>query len=207
MVKSIQNDTEIWQLVKEGDRAAFDQLYHQYASPVFAMVYKHLRNRSDAQDITQEVFLDIWEKRNAITIQSSLFNYLYTTARNRMLRYIRQNAFRPESLDFLRQLLDEQHLPQTYQDSYPESAIRSIESSIVDEIAGLPEQMKKVYRLSTETGMSIPEIANHLLISPYTVKNHLSKVRKRLRQTVSRLSSLFFALFVLLLITARLLSF
>ncbi len=72
MTAGIQNDILLWQQVKQGDRPAFDQLYHRYAGPIFAMVYKHIRNRADAEDIIQEVFLSMWEKRMAIDIQHSL---------------------------------------------------------------------------------------------------------------------------------------
>ena len=101
MAAGIQNDTILWQQVKQGDRTAFDRMYRLYASPVFAMVYKHISSRADAEDITQEVFLDMWTKRMSINIQSSLFNYLYSAARNRTLRYIKTNAARPlqEKLD------------------------------------------------------------------------------------------------------------
>lgn len=196
MASGTQHDIALWQLVKQGNRTAFDQVYHLYASPVFAMVYKHIRNRADAEDIMQEVFMDLWDKRADINIQTSLFNYLYSVARNRTFRYIKSNAALPQSLELFQQLLDDQAV---FQETYSRNTIRHIESSVSSEIAALPEQMKKVYKLSQESGMSIAEIAESLLISPNTVKNHLSKVRKRLHATVSRLSSLFFTLFCLIL--------
>lgn len=203
MASGIHDHTALWQLVKQGDRTAFDQVYHLYAAPVFTMVYKHIRSRADAGDITQEVFMDLWDKRADITIQSSLFNYLYSVARNRTFRYIKRNAARPESLELLQELLHEQGIPLVFQEAYSASAIRTMESSVASEIAGLPAQMKKVYQLNQEAGMSVPEIAELLLISPNTVKNHLSKVRKRLRQTISRLATIFITLFIVLLPLAR----
>lgn len=191
MTSGIQNDTVLWQQVKQGNRSAFDQVYHLYASPLFAMAYKHIRSRADAEDIIQEVFLDIWEKRMDIVIQQSLFNYLYSAVRYRTLRYIKINGARPESLDLLQDLLNEQ--PVTHPEIYTDAQISSIDTSVAGEIAGLPEQMKKIYLLNTEGGMSIPEIADRLLISPHTVRNHLSKVRKRLRLVVSRFTTLFFS--------------
>lgn len=201
MASDNPNDTALWLRVKQGDRTAFDQVYHLYVSPVFTMVYKHIQSRADAEDIIQEVFLDLWEKRNGITIQNSLFNYLYSMARYRTLRYIKLNAARPESLDLFQQILNEHYQPATDPELYSDARIRSIDTSIAGEIEGLPEQMKKVYLLNTEAGMSIPEIAESLLISPHTVKNHLAKVRKRLRDALSRLGSLFFMLSVLFFLT------
>ncbi|MGN7720438.1 RNA polymerase sigma factor [Chitinophaga sp. 22620] len=206
MTAGIQNDILLWQQVKQGDRPAFDQLYHRYAGPIFAMVYKHIRNRADAEDIIQEVFLSMWEKRMAIDIQHSLFNYLYSTARNRTLRHIKLNGSRPESLDLFRELLDEHGLAETSHETHSRARMREIESSIAGEIAGLPEQMKKVYLMNSDGGMSIPEIAGLLQISPHTVRNHIAKVRKRLRRIVSRLASLFsvFPALLLFLVTVLL---
>ncbi len=62
MTNSFENGIELWELIRRGDRAAFDAVYHQYVSQLFVLAYKHIPNRTDAEDIVQEVFLDIWEK-------------------------------------------------------------------------------------------------------------------------------------------------
>jgi RNA polymerase sigma-70 factor (ECF subfamily) len=193
MIPDTMNEERLWLLVREEDsQPAFDRVYYLHVNPIFALIYKHIKSRQDAEDLTQEVFLDLWQKRKEIIIQSSLFNYLYSMARYKTLRYLKVNAIKPESFDLLAGNLEQMNpsLPGTY----TEKEILAIESSVNEEIALLPAQMKKVYQLNTEAGMSIREIADQLMISPYTVKNHLAKVRSRLRQTVSRLASLFFSL-------------
>lgn len=190
MVKSIQNGIEEWELIRQGDRAAFDSIYHQYVSPLFVLAYKHIPHRADAEDIVQEVFLDMWEKRREIVIQSSLFNYLYSTTRYKILRFIKTNSTRPESLDLFQELLGAYSLPEEHSDAM----LRSIDHTVITAIQDLPEQMKKVYLLNTEEGMSVIAIADHLQIAPQTVRNHLAKVRKRLHAIVSRLASLLFTI-------------
>lgn len=194
MAKSNLNNIDLWELVRQGDRTAFDSLYHQYVSQLFALVYKHIPRQADAEDIVQEVFLDMWEKREEIIIQHSLFNYLYTTTRNRTLRFIKANSISPESLDLFRELFDEYSLPAALPEEHTDSRLRSIDNSVITEIADLPEQMKKVYLLNIEEGMSVTAIAEQLQIAPQTVRNHLAKVRKRLNAVVSRMTSLFFSL-------------
>ena len=190
MATSIQSGIELWELIRQGDRNAFDNVYHQYVSQLFTLAYKHIPNRTDAEDIVQEVFLDIWEKRREIIIHSSLFNYLYSTTRYKILRFIKDNNTRPESLELFQELLQQYSLPQEHSDA----RLRSIDSFVTTTITGLPEQMKKVYLLNTEEGMSVTAIADHLQIAPQTVRNHLAKVRKRLYDVVSRLASLFLSL-------------
>lgn len=187
------NDTALWELVRQGDHTAFDQLYQLYADPVFAAVYKHIRHKADAEDIVQEVFLELWEKRSTILIRHSPFNYLYSMARYKTLHYIRINHVRPVSLELFGSLMEDMIPPAV------ETPLPDLAPHLSREIAMLPEQMKKVFTLHTEAGMSIAGIAEQLLISPNTVKNHLAKVRKRLRQSISRLFSMLFSLTLLLL--------
>jgi len=177
-------DDQLWLLIKEGDRLAFDNIYHRYSGLIFSSIYKHIHSRQDAEDLTQETFIALWEKKDNISIQNSLFNYLYSIARYRTLSYIRTSAVRPVSVELLEDLLND--------DGPSEKAIRSVESAVQQEIERLPEQMKKVYQLNSESGMDNRQIAALLEISPNTVKNTLVKVRKRLRHTVSRLASFLF---------------
>lgn len=195
MATSIQNGIEAWELIRQGDLATFDKVYHQYVSQLFALAYKHIPNRTDAEDIVQEVFLDIWEKRQEIVIQSSLFNYLYSTTRYKILRFLKASNTRPESLDLFQELLQQYSLPEEHSDA----KLRAIDHSITTAITDLPEQMKKVYLLNTEAGMSVTAIADHLEIAPQTVRNHLAKVRKRLYGVVSRLASFLFSPLVCML--------
>ncbi|MBO9636467.1 MAG: sigma-70 family RNA polymerase sigma factor, partial [Chitinophagaceae bacterium] len=169
---------------------AFNAMYHQYVSPLFVMAYKHVPNRNDAEDIVQEVFIDFWEKRKEIIIRSSLFNYLYSATRYRVLRFIKTHNTRPESLELFEGILEKYSLPEEHSDA----AIRHIDQSVVTAIADLPEQMKKVWLLNTEAGMSVSAIAEHLQLAPQTVRNHLAKVRKRLYAIVSRLASFLFSI-------------
>lgn len=187
------NDTELWELVRQGDYAAFEQLYQLYINPIFAAVYGHIKHKADAEDITQEVFLELWEKKATILIRRSVFNYLYSMARYKTLHYIRVNNIRPLSLELFQALLEDMSPPAE------EARLPDLTLHLSREIALLPEQMKKVFALHTEAGMSITGIAEQLLISPNTVRNHLAKVRRRLRQTISRLFTMFFSLSFLLL--------
>ncbi|MET0394392.1 MAG: sigma-70 family RNA polymerase sigma factor [Chitinophagaceae bacterium] len=172
----------LWQAVKQGDRIAFDRLYHLYVSPLFAAVYKHLRRREDAEDIIQEAFLDCWEKRAEITIESSVFNYLYSMARYKTLRFLKLNSHQAGQLQGLTELLQQHASFAEY--TVSEQRLRQLEAALDHEMEALPHQMKKVLSLRVNDGMSAADIAGNLLISPHTVKNHLAKVRKRLRQVM-----------------------
>lgn len=185
-------DDEWWSLIQQGSLPAFDRLYHLHVQVIFSTIYKHVRNRCDAEDLTQEVFTDLWVRRNTIIIEHSLFNYLYSIARYKTLRYLSQKALKPERLELFSEAMDAADLIAAPAEGYTPAKILAAESAVAKEIARLPAQMKKIYELNTNAGMSIAEIARVLVLSPYTVKNHLAKVRKRLRHTASRFISLFF---------------
>src|SRR6266550_2054810 len=76
-------------------------------------------------------------------------------------------------------------------EAFREEELVSREALVSSELAQLPAQMKKVYLLSAEQGKSIREISEELLVSPFTVKNHLQKIRKRLRSAALRMTSSF----------------
>jgi RNA polymerase sigma-70 factor (ECF subfamily) len=75
--------------------------------------------------------------------------------------------------------------------AFREEELESREALVSSELEQLPAQMKRVYLLSAEQGKSIREISEELLVSPYTVKNHLQKIRKRLRTAAVKLSAFF----------------
>lgn len=193
MATSIENDKELWERVKhDDDRIAFEQLYRRYMRPLYSTINKWTDNRSDAEDILQEVFLDIWERRQHIEIDHHVFNYFYSITRYKVFDYLKDRQ------------LNAKHLAAW--DLAPEPAILPVPEtthtpgSLLDaEVARLPPQMKRVYELRFREGKSIPEIANELSASPYTIKNHLQQIRKRLHALVARLSSFFFLLLLLFL--------
>ena len=194
----------LWPLIQQGDLSAFDRLYHLHVQVIFSTIYKHIRNRCDAEDLTQEVFTDLWANRAAIIIERSLFNYLYSIARYKTLRYLSQKVMKPESLELFSEAMAATGWLAAPVEGYAATKILAAESAVAREIAQLPAQMKKVYELNTDGGMSIAEIAHALVLSPYTVKNHLAKVRKRLRLTASRFTSLFFNILPSLLLLTML---
>lgn len=192
MITRTLSDIDLWKLIREGDRSSFDSLYHRHVAPLFAMVYKHIRVRADAEDIIQEVFLELWEKRKEIEIQRSLFNYLYSMARYKTLRYIKANNARPESLDLFKELSEEMAASTNLPEAATGAVLRTLEAALSSEVERMPEQMKKIYQLKHSSGMSVREIADQLFLSSSTVKNHLASARKRLRESLSRLGSWLF---------------
>ncbi|MES1249771.1 MAG: sigma-70 family RNA polymerase sigma factor [Chitinophaga rupis] len=183
-------DRELWRrITQENDAAAFEQLYRRYMHVLMAAIYKWSDDRAEAEDILQETFLDLWEKRQRINLKQEIFPYIYSITRYKIFDRLREKKLTNRQLQAWFSLSEEVAVPSA---AFREEELENKEVVVTSELAQLPAQMKKVYLLSAERGMSIREISEELLVSPYTVKNHLQKIRKRLRNAAVRLSSFFF---------------
>jgi RNA polymerase sigma-70 factor (ECF subfamily) len=173
------SDKELWRLVsQEDDRGAFEQLYRRTLHVLLRAIYKWTDEAGEAEDILQEVFLDLWEKRAKIRIRNDLFSYLYSMARYKIFDRLREKQTTEKQIRAWTLVMQEEVVATA---AFLEEELASREAVVSSELAQLPAQMKKVYVLSAEQGKSIREISEELLVSPYTVKNHLQKIRKRLR--------------------------
>lgn len=184
-----RSDKELWRLIsQESDRPAFEQLYRRTLHALMAVIFKWSDDVAEAEDILQEVFLDLWEKRQKIKIQNEVFSYLYSMARYKIFDRLREKQLSEKQVQAWRLIMQEEAVQTA---AFLEEELENRESLVSSELEQLPAQMKKVYLLSAEQGKSIREISEELLVSPYTVKNHLQKIRKRLRSAAVRLSSFF----------------
>lgn len=185
-----RSDKELWRLVSQGDdRTAFEQLYRRTLHALLGAIYKWADDAGEAEDILQEVFLDLWEKRASIQIRNEVFSYLYSMARYKIFDRMREKQLTEKQIRAWTLVMQEEAVSTA---AFLEEELANREAVVSSELEQLPAQMKRVYLLSAEQGKSIREISEELLVSPYTVKNHLQKIRKRLRNAAVRLSVLFF---------------
>lgn len=185
------SDRELWQQVKQDDRSAFETLYRRYMRRLYSVIYKWDIGKADAEDILQEVFLDVWEKRRDIEIGQHVFNYFYTIARYKVFDHLKGRQLSAQQIAAWEQLSGPAIQPLAEITDTPRSLLDA-------EVSQLPPQMKRVYQLRFLEEKSIREIADELLLSPSTVKNHLQQIRKRLHTLIARLAPFLFSLFSLL---------
>lgn len=195
MATNIQNDIELWQLVRQGDRAAYEVLYLRYMELLFVEIHRRIRSKTEAEDITQDVFLSLWEKRTDLVLEGRLFSYLYKMAQNKVFRYFRDRKIPPEYIEAWEALAEdttslvEQPLP------FKEADLLDMEFLVEAERQKLPLKMREVYELRYEQKMTSQEISEKLVISPNTVRNHLKEVRKRFSGAIKKASFFLFSLF------------
>ena len=159
------------------DRSAFDALYLKYATKTEEFLYRMLKDHSEAEDITQDIFLKIWRNRTSIGAVDAFGPYLFRMARNAVYdrfdnRSVRENYARRASL------LPEYELPDSAIDS------RDLLLLIRMDVEKMPEQRRRIFRMSREEGLSNDQIAEQLSISRRTVENQISRALAELRKLV-----------------------
>lgn len=173
-------DTEM-QLARdcaEGDSAAFETLYQRYRGRIFRLCLRLLRNVSEAEELTQEIFMQLFRKIGSFQGRSSFATWLTRIAINHTLSYLRARKIKP-------------------QDMVEESAAERIEATVsssraatpvVDKIAlqqaiaQLPERARKVFLLHDVEGYGHEEIGVIMGIDAGTSKSQLHKARIKLRK-------------------------
>lgn len=158
---------------------AFNIIYDQYYEKLCLSSYKILLDKSAAEDIVQEVILELWNKRDILEVNISLFAYLKRAVYNRSLNFIKARG---------KIASDEQVL----------ILVRDKEDGIEDEmignemkerlnkiIQGLPEKCRHVFSLSRYEEKTYNEIAEIMDISVKTVENQISKALKILRNSMT----------------------
>lgn len=162
-------DLELWDLLKSGNRLAFDTIWYRYSPKLLNHAYNKTRDREDARDIVQETFITLWEKKETLQIKTTLKGFLYTSIRNKILNKLLHEAVRDKYLASLLQFIN---------DGIYETDHKIREQQLKDqielEILELPAKMREVFEMSRNLHLSHREISEMLGISEKTVSRHIS---------------------------------
>ncbi len=179
------DDRELLAQLSIGNRRAFDSLYDKYWRQVFNHAYKRLGNESDAQDIAQDVFVQLWS-RGSQTVIENLPAYLYIAVRNGVFKYLEKEK-KYDSLSDAALEIENLHHRADSNVLYSEF-IRSF-NKLVD---NLPTQQRIIFKMRFEEGFTTDEIATELQLSVKTVRNHLGRALASLKEVLISLSIIIF---------------
>lgn len=165
---------ELLQQLSANNKQALKVIFDEYYDMVFYAVYRIVSDKNTAEDLSQDVFMRLWEKRHQIIINGSIGAYIRRMAINEGLGYLRKN----KKYDI--EEIQDQHSPLTNsgEDTYIDG---ELEQQIQQAIATLPPRCKTVFVLSRFEELSYKEISEKLDISPKTVENQISKALKIMR--------------------------
>lgn len=157
------------------NKQLFEQLFRDHYKALCHFAERYLHDNDSAQEIVQDVFINLWQKKETISSDKSVKSYLYTSVKNRCLNYIRDNKkFRSQYLD----VELEMEIPFEDVDQFSESETQNRIEKALDK---LPGKCRQVFELSRFEELKYKEIAERLRISQKTVEIHMSKALKILR--------------------------
>jgi RNA polymerase sigma-70 factor (family 1) len=170
-------DIELMDRIRSGDESALKLIYNKYWNQLFSSAFNVLNDQHVCEDIIQEIFINLWNKREMIEIRVSLKSYLFASTRYEVYRQVRYAYVRE---DIFENIFERMESPSEYGNIEYRELLSQI-NSIVD---NLSEKCKVVYKLSREEQLSHKEIAAQLDISTKTVENHLNKALRQLRTSL-----------------------
>lgn len=158
----------------EDDRSAFEIVYARYATRIFDYIHARVNDRYIAQEIVQELFLGLWQKRKNLAVLTCRA-YLFAAAKNLIISH-----YRKEMARVVRQQIWESERPQQEDHTYQETFVQDLQVRYQEGLHLLPDKCQRVFSLSRE-GLSNREVADQLNISEKTVEQHITKALRFLR--------------------------
>jgi len=168
---------------RDGDAGAFDVLYARHKGGVYRYLLRQCRDAATAEELFQDVWMNLIRARAGYTVQAKFTTYLYRLAHNRLIDHYRRNghvalvSFDDEDREEIAELPDERERP-------ADDALdaRRQAGRLLELIAELPDAQREAFLLQQEGGMSVGEIAQATGVNRETAKSRLRYAMARLRQ-------------------------
>jgi RNA polymerase sigma-70 factor (ECF subfamily) len=171
------SDSELARNINAGNKNAYKELFDRYAPRVFQFSLSYLKNKSDAEELVQDVFLKIWENRESLDQSKNFKSFIFKIAVNAIYDFIRHKNIENAFSDFTKNN-SEIGTNETWHSVIFEDMQQNLQKLVVQ----LPEQQQKIFQLSKIEGLSNDEIATRLNISKRTVENHIYRAVSFLKE-------------------------
>jgi len=177
---SLYNESELVANLKLGSQAAFTELYNYYSQKIYFNVLAMVKDEMIAEELVQDIFSTIWQKKSSISIETSFAGYLYATSRNKVYDFFKQ-------LDLNDQLYTNIKSIATASYTHVEEALFSKENThlLQEAINALPPQRRKVFELCKLKGLSYQQASEQMGVSMSTIKDHMAHARATIKLFVA----------------------
>jgi RNA polymerase sigma-70 factor (ECF subfamily) len=173
---SVYDEYELLSQLKAGDKLAFARLYALYSRPLYLNLFRLLKSEQVAEEILQNIFLIVWEKRETITINHSIRGYLFRIAENKVHDFFRKLKRDRKLYDYILRLSRGKY------EDVETKILHSEETALLNKaIENLPPQRKEVFYLCKVEGKSYLEVSRLLGISASTINDHIVKATRAVR--------------------------
>lgn len=172
------SDNELTKHLNLGSKDAFRILYERYGRRIYLFALGYVKSDADAEELVQDVFVKLWEKRILLDEQKNVKAYLFKIVVNSVYDLIRKRNLEKAFLEYSAQkeeLADDTWNKIIYQDMLQQ---------VNQLVETMPEQRRKIFKLSKEEGLTNDEIATHLALSKRTVENQLYRATLLLKESL-----------------------
>ncbi|MDR2274967.1 MAG: RNA polymerase sigma-70 factor [Sphingobacterium sp.] len=181
------SDIELLHLSAKDDQAAFAELFNRYKVSIFQHAFLFYQDYDKAQDVVQELFLKLWQKRSEIKVQSSLKSYIHKATRHLILNQLAHGE--------VVERFNSYYL-HTHSDGTNEVEEKLQEKELLEilqqKVELMPKKMQKIFKMSREEELSHKEISEKLNIAPKTVRQQIYNALLILKNNLKYLFLFFF---------------
>ncbi|MVZ65337.1 RNA polymerase sigma-70 factor [Sphingobacterium sp. DK4209] len=167
------SENELLTELCSGNQNSFEIIYYQYSARLYANILKMVKVEDLAQELLQEIFIKVWEKRHLIDPEQPFKGYLFKIAKNTVYNFFRKHNIEQQVHQYL-----VQHSPLSKNDVQEKIDFLESEQLLNDAIAKLSPQRRRVFVLCKLEGKSYAEVSQELGISVSTVNDHIVKAMK-----------------------------
>jgi RNA polymerase sigma-70 factor (ECF subfamily) len=167
--------------IRMGDKNAFESVFKTYYQNMCSYANQIVADLNISEEIVQEIFFQLWEKREFLFIETSLKSYLFKAVHNSCLNYIKHNKIK---LAYSQHFIHDNK--STFGSHYYMDESNELQGLIVQAIEKLPPERKKIFMMIRYEERKYKEVAEMLGISVKTVENQMGKAMQFLREALKK---------------------
>jgi RNA polymerase sigma-70 factor, ECF subfamily len=172
--------SDIANQLKEGNESLFEELFREYYARLCGYALKYVWEKDQAEEIVQDLFFNLWNKRATLVITISVEAYLFRSVRNSCFNYLKHMNVRDQHADYIKETT--QHFSGSVQESME---LMELQEQIDKAIEEMPPERKKIFMMSRSEGLKYKDIAEKLDISIKTVEAQMGKALEFLREKLA----------------------
>jgi RNA polymerase sigma-70 factor, ECF subfamily len=191
---TLENESMLVKQLQKGNHQAFNALYLKYFSKLYGFCYKLTGNKTDSEEIVQEVFIKVWEIKHSLDPDRNFGSMLFTIGKHKIYNKARQRVYNKVYCSYIKNFNAEAEEITAQEISYNET-----QDFLGKAISLLPEKRKEIFIMSRMEGLSNKEIAEKQNTSISNVENHINKALKSIRDNFikNEINILFILLYLL----------
>jgi RNA polymerase sigma-70 factor (family 1) len=166
--------------LKSGEKSAYKQIFNLFGPKIYRFGILYLKNKSDAEELTQDVFLKIWEKRDHLDPSQNVKAYIFKIAVNCIYDHIRKTNLNKAFVEF-----SKHNFQPSTESLWHEIIWKDMLLKLNTLVNKLPEQRRIIFLMSRDEGLSNQQIADKLNLSKRTVENQIYRTTLYLKEHMS----------------------